>query len=193
MNLIIRLVFVFGIWAFHLGPLAEASEPKPSINEVDDVMQRALRDGDAGVVVDWADTRGAFIDFEKWKNRVAMKNERKSDLNALLFIAFSRSCLFSAQGAEKFLKDQKIQKSACGGVVIFDATHSSIRPPSLGKRYLAGGGMILGVMPRSLSDGNSILYIGVSKGPTKISDNIEFGEVEIVDASFSDFRLKYRK
>lgn len=167
----------------------DKSSNMPSISDAEKACQLALVKNDIDNLIDWSDTKGVFIDFGAWKQRVSKNLDGDYSFNSSLFVAFSRSCLFSAPKADEFLKDENLRKSSFGGLVIFNVTHASIRPPAFGKRYLAGGGMILGIMPKNPEISAPILYLGVSDGDTIIDKNIKIGHVEFVDSSFNDFKF----
>jgi len=102
----------------------------------------------------------------------------------------ARSCLFSPRGVESLLNDAEKRNTLLGGLVLNDVTFTPTRPPTLGKRYLAGGGRIVALtLKRQDGPATPILFVGLGKEVYKIGDQVQLEDIEYVNTEFSDYEL----
>ncbi len=159
-----------------------------SDEEISLMVDKALVDKDVGLIKDWADTQGALLNTERWTQLLETNRSTNTKRNEVVFVAYARSCLFSPRGVARLINDVALRNRLFGGLRIFDATHASLRPPNIGKRYLAGGGKIVGISLRdSKTTPSAVLYVGIGIEKYEIGNSVKIEDIEYVDTEFSDF------
>lgn len=187
--------FFLRIWIAYLLSLVAVADQengtlKPAFDEVTKIIQKGASGGDIGAVIDWADTKGLFMGFDRW----VAYSEGSTDLSLaekdVLFIVMARSCLFSPRGIELLLNEPNKRNKLLGGLRLGDVTFTSTRPPHSGKRYLAGGGRILALtLKRQNGPATPVLFVGVGKESYKIGEQVKLADIEYVNTDFSDYEI----